>query len=197
MAVADIILGPAACYYAPVGEALPSDNSVGYGVAWGGNWVRLGYTKTPLSFNYTSEEFEAMVEEALGAVKRIKTKEDLLLETTLAELTADNLALGMDGTVTDTAAAAAQVGKEEMTMGGSGVLAEKAWGFEGLYQTSTGTQFPIRVFIYRATSKLNGALTFGKAEYPGIPLQIHAMEDLTKTLGQQLFLFQKVLAAHT
>lgn len=197
MSVSDIILGPAKAYYAPVGETLPSENSVSYGAAWGGNWTAFGYTKTPLSFNYTSEEFDAFVEEALGSVKRIKIKEELTIETTLAELTGGNLYFAMGGTLTPTAAGGAQVGKEELTMGGSGVLAEHAFGFEGLYQTSTGSQFPIRVFVYRGTVKLNGALEFGKSDYPGVALQVKAMSDLTKTLGQQLFLFQKVLAAHT
>ena len=194
---ADLIMGPVTVYRAPVGEAEPDENSVGYGVAWGGNWATFGYTKTPLSCNYEFEEFEAMVQEALAAVKRRKTSEALTLETTLAQLTADNVQLGSGGTVTDTAAGAAQVQMEELEAGNTAVLGEYAWGFEGEYRKDDGTQFPVRLFIWKGTAKLNGALEFGKEDYPGIPLQIKALHDASKTAGKNLFKLQKVLAPHT
>jgi hypothetical protein len=197
MAVADLLTGRVQAYYAPYGEALPSENSVAYGVAWGGNWVALGYTDTPLAVGYTSEEFEIEIQEALGVVERIKTKEAMTLEVTLSELTATNISLATEGVVTPTAAGGAQVGKEELDHGGVGTLTKRAWGFEGLYTTSTGAQFPVRLFIYKGTGKLNGALTFGKAEKPGVALQVQALVDLTKTVGSQMFKFQKILADHT
>ena len=40
--VADLIVGPARVFYAPVGEALPDESSIGYGDAWGGNWTEVG-----------------------------------------------------------------------------------------------------------------------------------------------------------
>jgi hypothetical protein len=194
---AHIIMGPVKVYKAPVGESLPSENTVAYGVAWGGNWVAFGLTKAPLSCNYSADEFEAKVQEALAAVKRRKTGEALTLETVLAELTLDNLQLGTGGTVTDTPAGGAQVQKEELEAGNTAVLAESAWGFEGEYRKDDGTQFPIRFFVFRGTATLNGALEFGKEDFPGVALQIKALNDGSQSAGKQLFKVQKVLADHT
>lgn len=197
MAVADIILGPAKVWYAPVGEPYPDENDVGYGEDWGGEWTPFGFTKAALSINYEYETFKAMVQEALGPVKKRKTSEELTAETTLAEVTADNLALGTEGTVTQTAAGPGQAQKEELEAGGTFTLTPYTFGFEGLYETDDGEQFPVRFFIHRGTVSLGGALEFGKEDYPGITLHIEADEDLSRPIGKRLFKFQRVLAAAT
>jgi hypothetical protein len=194
---AHILMGPVKVYQAPVGETLPDENAIAYGVAWGGNWVAFGYTKAPLSANYEFDELEVKIQEALGVVKRRKTSEGLTLETVLAEITADNLALATHGVVTDTPAAGAQVQKETLDLGGIAVLSEYAWGFEGEYRKDDGTQFPVRLFVYKGTARINGALEFSKEDFPGVPIQVKALEDLSQTAGSRLFKFQKVLAPHT
>jgi hypothetical protein len=197
--VANILAGGATVYYAPVGETVPDENSVGVGQDWGGNWERVGYTKAPLSALYEFEEADVEVEEELTTIKRLRSKENLTLETTLAEVTADYLALATHGTVTVTAPGASQVGKEELDVGGEHVLDEYAWGFEGVYVDGSGDEFPVRLFIWRATAKINGALSFSKrsGEYPGIPLQVKALVDAGKTTGGKLFKFQRVTAEAT
>lgn len=194
--VANLLRGPAVVWYAPVGEAPPAD-SVAAGVAWGGNWARLGYTKADLEAEYEAEEQEFEVYEELTPVDRNKTAENLTLETTLAEVTSAYLALGTEGTASTTAPGAGQVGKDELVQGGEAELTKRAWGFEGIYVDSAGTKRPVRVFIWKATSKLNGKLTFGKAASPGITLQIKALADTSKAVGQKLFKMQRVTAAAT
>jgi len=78
-------------------------------------------------------------------------------------------------------------------------LDENAWGFESMYVSATGVKFPVRVFVWKATSKLNGELAFSKksGEYPGIALQIMALADTSQNEGLQLFKFQRVTAAAT
>ena len=68
--VAQIIKSGAWLYNAPTGEANPDETSVAYGAAWGGNWVRTGYTKVALTADYESEEMDVEVEEELGPVRR-------------------------------------------------------------------------------------------------------------------------------
>jgi hypothetical protein len=195
---ADIVMGPVVVWKAPVGETRPDENAVAYGVAWGGNWTSIGYTKVPLSCLPAYETVEAFVEEFLEPVKRRRTVAHVTLETTLALLTADNLQLGMGGTVTDTPAGAAQVGKEELEAGNNAVMAEYAWGFEGEYRTDAGVQFPIRLFLYKGTCVLNGALEFGKATPgTGIPIRIEGLADASQSAGKTMLKIQKVLAAHT
>jgi hypothetical protein len=138
-----------------------------------------------------------MVEQSTLPVKRAVTEEKVAFETTLAELTATNLQLGMGGTVTTTVAGAGQVAFEEINAGGQAVLDERQWAVEGVYIDAANNQFPIRMFIHRATAVLNGELAFGKADSSGIPLRIDSLGDLTKAVGAQLFKFQKVTAAAT
>lgn len=190
--VSDIILSPATVYYAPYGATVPAD-TVAAGTAWGGSWVKLGWTKTPLSMLYEFDELDMAIEQSLAPVKRAKVSEALTLETTLAEMYLDGVQLGSGGTVSDTAAAAGQPGKEELVVGGDAVLDERAWGFEGAYVDEDGAKFPVRVFVWKATARLNGALEFGKADYVGTPLQVKALADMTKTNGQRLFKISKVL----
>jgi hypothetical protein len=76
-------------------------------------------------------------------------------------------------------------------------LAELAWGFEGFYENATGVKFPVRVFVYRANAILNGALTFAKGAAAGVPIQIQALNDTAKTVGEQLISIQRVTAVAT
>ena len=195
--VADLIVGPARVFYAPVGETLPDENSVDYGDAWGGNWAEVGTTKTPVTAKYEVETAEAMVEQVTAAIKRWITSEKLSFETVLAEMDIDILNLLIEGTVTTTAAGASQVGMKELEAGNTWIMTEKAWGFEGLYQDDSGNQFPIRLFIYRATARINGDMEFGKADTTGYPLRVEALADVSQAAGKQLMKLQKVTAAAT
>lgn len=194
--VSDIIVSPATVFYAPYGEAVPAD-TVAAGAAWGGNWAKLGYLKAPLAMSYEFDELDVEIEQSLAPVKRVKTSENLTLETTLAELYLDGIQLGSGGTVADTAAAAGQPGKEELTVGGDAALTERSWGFEGSYVDEDGATFPVRVFVWKATAVLNGALEFAKGDYTGTPLQVKALADMTKTVGQRLFKISKILEPAT
>lgn len=197
MAVTDILITPAKIYKAPVGEALPDETSVDYDEAWGGNWVNVGYTLQPLSMSYDRELFQLMVEQVNGAVKRRVNDETLMFETVLAEATPTNLSYAIGGTVTTVAAGASQRAYQDLDVGGAIVIPELAWGFEGLYENSAGAQFPVRIFVYKATSILNGQLQFAKAAAMGVPIQISALNDTSKTVGSQLMKFQRVTAAAT
>lgn len=196
--VANIVKSGAWLYNAPIAEANPDETTVDYGADWGGNWVRVGFTKAPLTLAYESEELDIEVEEELAPIGRWRVKENATLETILAELTAEYLQLAASNqdTVSETAAAAAQKGYEETGLGGEVVLTEKKWGFEGLFLNASGDEEPIRVFVHKGTARLNGALEFSKksTDYTGVAIQIKAITDTTKSAGQKLLLFQRVTA---
>jgi hypothetical protein len=195
MAIEDIILSPATkIYKAPVGEALPAD-TVAYDAAWGGNWTALGYTTTPLALRYETETYEAFVEQVTAAVKEILTKESVIAETTFAELTSEIMALAFNGTASATPAGAGQPAKTELVAGGASALNTYAFGFEGFYQSSAGTKFPLRIFVYKANAVLNGQMELSKNKEMGIPLQIKGKIDTSKAAGQQLIKVVKITAA--
>lgn len=196
--VANVIKSGARLYVAPTGEANPDETSVIYGAAWGGNWERVGFTKTPLTVAYDSEELDIEVEEELAPIRRWRVKENVTLETTLSELIAEYLQLAASNqdTVSETGAGVGQKAYEETGLGGEVVLTEKKWGFEGLFLNASGDEEPVRVFVHKGTAKINGALEFSKksTDYTGVPIQIKAITDTTQSAGQKLLLFQRVTA---
>lgn len=199
MAVADILVSPVNIYYAPYGTAVPDETSVEFNAAWGGAWVNLGYTTAPLSMAWDAEVFELEVEQLTNPVKGMKTKETLSFETTLAELTAANLklALGSTSTITTVAAGAGQKGYSEFAFGGEVNLPVYAFGFEGFTLDASNNKLPKRIFVYRASFSLGGALEFSKKAAAGVPLKITSWADTTKSAGAQLATFQSVTAVAT
>lgn len=196
MAVGDILIAPATVYRAPYGEALPSGDTIDYGEAWGGNWVNVGYTLTPVSVGWTQELFELEVEQETTPVISLRVKQEAMIETTLAELTGANLNLVLDGVLTTVVAGAGVRGKETVKAGGKTSITNYAWGFEGFFKLDT-VQLPVRVFLYKATANLNGQLQFGKRVAAGIPLQVKGLTDTTKTAGQRVIEIQKITAKAT
>lgn len=189
--VSDLFAGPVAVYYSNYATTLPAD-TLAVGGAWPAGWTRWGFTKDPLKVAYNFDQLDYMIQEALAAVHRIRSKEELLIECVLAELTPQAMHLAMDGQVTTTAPGAGQPGKDEFTVGGDVKLTVRQWGFEGDYIDEDAANFPIRAFVWRATAVTGGQLTFGKTETLGLPIKISALEDTTKAKLQRLWKFQKI-----
>lgn len=193
---ANIIIGGATVYNAPVGETPPAD-SVAYGTAWGGNWTDVGYTGAPVALISDITTLDIGGEQTTMTLARRKTEEKYALETVLKEITSSNLQLALGGTAATTAAGASQVGKDVLEVGNEAVMDERAWGFEGQYVDSDGDTFPVRLFVFRATSVMNGNLEFAKGSEAGISLRIDVLADTTKDAGKQAFKFERVTAAAT
>lgn len=198
--VGDLLKSKATMWIAPTGEAEPDETTVVAGAAWGGNWVKVGWTKEALSFLYEFEEAEFPIEQALGPVKRRKTSEHATFETVLAEATGLNLAYvaGDDGTLVEsTVAGATQKAFEELELGNEAVLTEWACGFEGLHYDSDGDEQPVRVFFPICTININGELTFSQKDddYTGIPVQVKALADPANSF--KMLKWQRVTAPAT
>lgn len=198
-AVGNLLKSKAKVWIAPEGEAEPDETSVAYDGAWGGNWVNLGWTKEPLSFLYEIEEAEIEVEDYLGALDRWATMERVTLETVLAEAGfADTLAYASgtldDTDVSTTASGAGQDGFDELEVGGVARLKKWAVGFEGVSYDSADNAQPLRVFLARATLRVNGELEFSQKsdDYIGIPLQVKALADSSNS--GKMFKWQHVTA---
>lgn len=197
MAASDILVGAATIWKAPVGEAFPDETTIDYGEAWGGNWTNMGYTTDGIKVGYTQETFEIEVDQLTNPVDEIITKETVMFETILAELTGANLATSFNGTLTTTAAGSGQRAFEQVEMGGSADTDKYAFGLEGFYKTANNETFPVRVFIYKGTPIINGQLNFMKNQIAGIPLQIKAYADTTKAVGKQTMVIQRVTGEAT
>ena len=143
------------------------------------------------------ERADVNVEEYLSSVHRFKTSEALTIETVLAEIDADYLALMIGGSVSTTAAAGGQKGFDSLPVGNDALLTSYAFGFEGIHVDINAVELTLRVFVYRATAKIGGELTFSKREddYTGVPITVEALSD-SATPGR-LCVIEKVTAPVT
>jgi hypothetical protein len=153
----------------------------------------MGSTKEPLTCLYEDERADINVEENLAPVFRYKTAEALTLETVLAELDADYLALATEGTVSVDAGAGALIAYDELPVGNRAALTMYMFGFEGIAVQSDGALWPVRFIVNRATIKLGGELSFSKREddYTGMPIVIEALAP-TDLSADKLFIFQQM-----
>lgn len=195
MAVADILISPAAVYVAATSAAQPT-TAIGYGSSWGTAWTSLGYTLEPISLEYDATIYELEVQQVMAPVKRVLQKEMLTMETVMAEVTATNIKHAVNGTVTTTAAGAGK-GYDTIDAGGSISLPEYQWGFEGFRVDSAGTAQPVRVFIHKGQAQMNGPLRFAKNAGVGVPLQVVASPNLALVAGKQLMQMHIITAPAT
>lgn len=192
MATQDIIVSPATVWVAPVGEPNPDRNTVGYGDPWGGNWRNMGYTTSPLSLSYSSEEFALSVEQSTLDICRVRVGEDMSFSTTLAEMTAENMALVLNGVSAITAAAAGVVGAEEVKSGGQTDIPTYKFGFEVLNKDATGTKLPARGVLHVVTAGLDGSMEFAKNAAAGLPVMFKSLGDSSLPAGEQAFQWIRV-----
>lgn len=171
----------------------PDPDTILAGDAWGGTWVRMGATKEPLTCLYEDERADINVEENLATVFRYKTSETLTIETVLAELDVDYLALATEGTVSVDAGAGALIAYDELPVGNQSLLTMYQFGFEGIQPQSDGALWPVRFIVWRANIKLGGELSFSKREddYTGVPITIEALAP-TDLAADKLFTIQQM-----
>lgn len=193
---ANIMKSGAVIWYAPEGEALPDETSVNAGASWGGTWVRVGFTAAPVTFLYEDERMEIEVQEMLVAFDEWRTKESCTLTTALAEITGEYLALLTGDTVTTVAAGASQKGYEHFSVGNNDRVKVYAVGFEGIRYDANNNALPFRLFIPRATFKMDGEIEFSRRTdvYVNLPITIKGLGD---TSTGKVAIFQRVTAAAT
>jgi hypothetical protein len=195
--VSDLMLSNATIWLSDtLSEALPAD-TLAAGASWGGTWYRLGLTGAPLTAAYEYDVVEADVQESLTPVDRAKSAERLICETTLSQIDPDVQVISWGGTVTSTAAGAGQPGKKVLNLGGNNRLKRRKLGIEGDYVDEDGATFPQRIFVYIVTFAMGGTLEFNKAGYMGTTIRIAALADMSRTKGDRLLNWTKILEPAT
>lgn len=192
---ANILKSKAILYIAPAGEALPDETTIDVDEAWGGNWARVGFTKTPTVLAIEEEQFGIEVQELLNAIDRVAIKQSARFETTLAEVTGEYLALLLGGTPSTTAAGAGQKGYEQLDVVSRFLLTKYIVGLEGS-RLVAGVAQPVRFFFPRCTLMVGGELEFSQktSDYTGLPIQISALDN---DAGTAWFQMQRITAAAT
>lgn len=188
----DVILTPASIFYAPIGTTLPLE-TLAAGAAWPAGWVDLGYTTEPSEVNYSFEVTKIEVEQALAPLRVYKEKEEVTVETVLAQHSGLNISLALGGKLTTTPAAIGTPGSEKVTFGGNVAIPEYLFGLEGSYVDGSNT-FPVRVILYKASAAEGGKFAFAKKEVAGVPLKITGIADGTRAIDDQCFQWYRITA---
>ncbi|PYJ11276.1 MAG: hypothetical protein DMF06_03430 [Verrucomicrobia bacterium] len=197
MAQSDVLVSGAFIYIAPEDTNPPDETTVSAGEDWAGAWDYMGLTLAPLTLNVNTTEFNVDVQQLSTPILSAITAEELTLQTTLAELTAENLQLVFGGNITTTPAGAAQAGYKELKAGGRTQRTVYTLGFEGKTPLASGTLVPVRFFFHRVQISLGGNMNFDKGAATGVPISAKVLSDDAQADDEKLFIFQRITAVQT
>lgn len=199
--VANILYGPAVVWFRTVDSSFnPATlDTVGATSDLPSPWVRYGFTEGPTAFKYNRTEKSVMSNEHLSAVARFATMEEGTFTFTLLEPNPGifNLAAGLEYTTSVGAASSGVPAFEQFTVGDQPGLAEHMWCLSSTYRNAAGVALPVRLYIWRGTSRLTNALAWEREETPKLEVEISAMVDVNRQLSQRLFAYRKVTAPAT
>lgn len=191
--VKDIIVSAAWIFHAPIGTTWPAD-TLPARAAWPTGWVPIGYTLEPTEFGSTFETLDVNVEQQMAPVMSRRTSETGILKTRIAELNVSNMALALAAQAVITPPGVGQPGKEELYYGGDPHIPVRQWGIEGYWNDASGTERPVRVFIWRGQIANGGTFTLGQKDVTGLPLEVRIMADGSKPKGQNFYVIQRITA---
>lgn len=146
-----------------------------YGAAKG-TGVNLGLTDGGVSVEPKTEVYEVEVDNSTGVIKRKKTKESLIIKMSIADATfqALQMALGQP---------ASYLSGQALTIGGDIALPEYT-----VYIDVVGISDGARpITIYKANVVGDAKHTYKKKDKTLIPIEVHALMDLSRTVGDQLW----------
>jgi len=196
--VANILYGPAVVWFRTVDSSFnPATlDTVGATSDLPSPWVRYGFTEGPTAFKYNREEKSIMTNEHLSAVARFSTAEEGTFTFTLKEPNPGvfNLAAGLEYTTSVGAASSGVPGFEQFTAGGQPGLAEHMSCLSSTYRNAIGVALPVRLYIWRGTSRVTDGLAWEREETPKLVVEVSALVDINRQLSQRLFAYRKVTA---
>lgn len=190
-AAAEVIVGPARILVAPTGTALPVFTA--NPVVWDDAWKESGYTDAGVELQYKPTFKDIEVDEEMAPVKKVLTKEDATITTSLAQATLDNLATAISASKLEkTSASGSAVGISEFNVG-SGAPQECMVAMEGLSPNGFW-----RVIIgYRAMAQSAVKMAFKRTDKTSINFELGLLADSTKDAGERLLKIVDMTAAKT
>jgi hypothetical protein len=126
---ANVLVGQAALYTAPVGTIYPLD-TLAPGVPWLTPWVHVGATEEGVGFAVGSDTADIRIEEQATPVMVVMNSRNIRVIVSLSEDTVETMKLAYGGgTIVTQAAGVGVIGKKTLTL--SDELETLAAGFEG------------------------------------------------------------------
>jgi hypothetical protein len=166
----EILVGVGTIYLAPAGTVMPALT-----VAPSAPWTSCGETDGGVKVRKTQNIETFSSDQRTGKVKAVRTEEGVEVETNLHEGTLENLANVINGTVTDTAPGAGQIGKRSLKLHAGAEVTEYALLFRG---DSPYGDYPGQYYVPRGYMDDDVEMEFTKDGKTLIPVKFMALEDL-------------------
>jgi len=164
----EVLVGVGTLYVAAAGTAAPAVNA-----APSGSWTELGETDGGVKVIKSQNIETFSSDQRTGKNKAVRTEEGVTVETNLQEITLENIANVINGTVTDTAPGAGTIGIRTLPMHKGADVSEFAFLFRG---SSPYGAFPGQYYVPRGFFDDDIELEFTKDGKTLIPVKFEALE---------------------
>lgn len=165
----EILTGVGDLYIAPLGTTMPAVDAVP-----GAAFRHLGYTQDGVTVKKTNKIEPLKVDQETGPVKATRTEEVMTIETSLAEMTEENLADYTGNNVTMTPPASGVAGIKTIGLYSGADVKESCFLFRG---KSAYGDYPSQFWIPRGYIDGDAELKFTKNGNPAIKIAITALVD--------------------
>lgn len=175
-------------YYFEAGSFVPNDVIRGaVHELYVGN-LFMGHTHGPLELEHGVETADIEVEQSLLPVRQVKIGESFQLNVPLAEVSLEN--------IKEVWGAAADIetkpdGRRVLTFGGETAIAETAV----LVRVPAGSGKRFDITLYRCVVVAPGTMSWSRDAQVDLPLVITALADTSRTVGDQVGVFEEYTAS--
>lgn len=200
MADADILIGPGKLYRAPLTTQNPDESTIDFGEAWGGSWVNMGdfIEGQPITISIPEDFTKVYTEQSTAPKNAVRTRREFMIKGQLAEHSVANMAILLQGTSEDTAAAGGgQKGYSEIPFGTQTDIDFYKWGIEASRKDANGNDQPVRWFLHKGYIRLSGDTAYAKQNPTAIPIEITILGDGSQQAGEEMGILQIVTANYT
>lgn len=157
------------------GDPQPTGSLTPGAAGWGGAWVDLGFTRDGLRFRMNVERQDILVDQVVDPILRVPTRRNLNLETALAQISANNMALSTgQGSISTVAPASGTRGHTDYIVSGTIIDLYYSTGFDIL---SPGTNEAVRVVSWKGLAMADVELQFNVTDAARIAYNIAVIPD--------------------
>lgn len=170
-----VMHGIANIYFGAKDEALPDEDTVGYGGDWGSGWDGVGYTEDGVEIESSVDADDIKPSETKTPIDVLVTGSSFVVRFVVMEHTLEMMKLAFGGgTITTTAAGASNIGKSVLTL--SNTLDSYALGFE----VENDLGFWDRLYIPHVKSVATVSTPFALDKVRMFPVEFRGLCDPTE-----------------
>ena len=183
---AQVIVGSATMYVAPLGTTLPNMDGT-LPIVWPAGWEQVGFTDDGVTFNGAIGMKDIKVDERRAPIRKTIDSEKITVAAALAEATLANMHYALPGSTLTSGADVIH-----LKGGGSEDFDEVMVGFQG---PAPGTNQTRVLVIFKAVNTANLGMKYQRGDKTVINVEFEALSDTTKPAGEDMYDYADVTAS--